>query len=76
MRKPTLYHFDIRTEIDEEKRNETKRTSSLVRSSIVFVSGERSNKKKKKKKKRRKGVPLTRSRWRGLERIGADNSWV
>lgn len=46
MRKPTLYHFDIRTEIDEEKRNETKRTSSLVRSSIVFVSGETIEQKK------------------------------
>lgn len=70
MRKPTLYHFDIRTEIDEEKRNETKRTSSLVRSSIVFVSRETIEQKKEEEEEEERCSFDTIE----MEEIGEDRS--
>lgn len=70
MRKPTLYHFDIRTEIDEEKRNETKRTSSLARSSIVFVSRETIEQKKEEEEEEERCSFDTIE----MEEIGEDRS--
>lgn len=71
MRKPTLYHFDIRTEIDEEKRNETKRTSSLVRSSIVFVSRETIEQKKEEEEEEEERCSFDTIE---MEEIGEDRS--